>query len=253
MPQQLAQLRIVRRDLTRELPPRLEVVAASGRVQEEAAGEGADLLARSIIQLLKLPALLSDLDSAALGKHPDFAQPLVSFAQRLGCHPFAGLVQIPLSLCQRPLSVGELFPEPMLALILGLEPRECIGVLSSARLGQRLDRLAQELPRPGPPDMSSEDKKQLRVPIERLGELYQRLSNGPLDLARLDPADLRSREAAPPRQPPHREPRTHTRLSDHLGHRHVPASVHLQRPSLAACVPSVKCQRLPPMRSAPVT
>ena len=47
--EQLAQLRIVRRDLTRELPPGLEVVAASGRVQEEAAGEGADLLARSII------------------------------------------------------------------------------------------------------------------------------------------------------------------------------------------------------------
>ena len=47
--QQLAQLRIVRRDLTRELPPGLEVVAASGRVQEEAAGEGADLLALSII------------------------------------------------------------------------------------------------------------------------------------------------------------------------------------------------------------
>src|SRR5947209_1763731 len=47
--EQLAQLRIVRRDLTRELPPSLEVVAASGRVQEEAAGEGADLLAWSII------------------------------------------------------------------------------------------------------------------------------------------------------------------------------------------------------------
>ena len=47
--QQQAQLRIIRRDLTRELPPRLEVVAASSRVQEEAAGEGADLFARSII------------------------------------------------------------------------------------------------------------------------------------------------------------------------------------------------------------
>ena len=47
--EQLAQLRIVRRDLTRELPPGLEVVAASGRVQEEAAGEDADLLAASII------------------------------------------------------------------------------------------------------------------------------------------------------------------------------------------------------------
>ena len=47
--EQLAQLRIVRRDLTRELLPSLEVVAPSRRVQEEAAGEGADLLARSII------------------------------------------------------------------------------------------------------------------------------------------------------------------------------------------------------------
>ena len=47
--EQLAQLRIVRRDLTRELPPGLEVVAASGRVQEEAAGEDAGLLAASII------------------------------------------------------------------------------------------------------------------------------------------------------------------------------------------------------------
>ncbi len=47
--EQLAQLRIVRRDLTRELPPGLEVVATSGRVQEEAAGESADLLARSMI------------------------------------------------------------------------------------------------------------------------------------------------------------------------------------------------------------
>jgi hypothetical protein len=47
--EQLAQLRIVRRDLTRELPPGLEVVAASGRVQKQAAGQGADLLALSII------------------------------------------------------------------------------------------------------------------------------------------------------------------------------------------------------------
>src|SRR5205823_1568041 len=47
--QQLAQLRIIRRDLTRKLPPSLEVVAASRRLQEEPAGEGADLLARSII------------------------------------------------------------------------------------------------------------------------------------------------------------------------------------------------------------
>ena len=82
--EQLAQLRIVRRDLTRELPPGLEVLAASGRVQEEASGQGADLLARSILELLKLPALLSDLDSAPLGKHPDLAQPLVSLARRLG-------------------------------------------------------------------------------------------------------------------------------------------------------------------------
>src|SRR6476619_1532585 len=39
--EQLAQLRIIRRDLTRETPPSLEVVAASRRVQEEVAGEGA--------------------------------------------------------------------------------------------------------------------------------------------------------------------------------------------------------------------
>ncbi|MGH3113704.1 MAG: hypothetical protein ACRDOP_09590, partial [Gaiellaceae bacterium] len=190
--QQLAQLRIVRRDLTRELPPGLEVVATSGRVQEEAAGEGANLPARNIIQLLKVPALLSDLDSAALGKHPDFAQPLVRFAQRLGCHPFgleAGLVQIPLSLRQRPLGGGELFPEPMLALTLGLEARARIGVLSSARLGQGLDRLTQELPGPGSADVSGEDKKELRIPIEGFGEPYEGLSDGPLDLARLDPAD----------------------------------------------------------------
>src|SRR4249919_2378320 len=51
--EQLAQLRIVGRDLTRELPPSLEVVAASRRVQKEPAGERADLLARSIIELLK--------------------------------------------------------------------------------------------------------------------------------------------------------------------------------------------------------
>ena len=94
-------------------------------------------------------------------------------------------------------------------------------MLSSARLGQRLDRLPQKLPCPGSADMSGEDKKELRIPIEGLRQLYQRLSSGPLDLARLDPADLRSREAAPPRQPPHRESRTHPRLSDHLGHRHL--------------------------------
>jgi hypothetical protein len=66
---QLAQLRIIRRDLTRELPPSLEVVvAASSRLQEEAAGEGADLLARRIIEPLQLAPLLSDLDRVALRK-----------------------------------------------------------------------------------------------------------------------------------------------------------------------------------------
>jgi hypothetical protein len=152
--EQLAQLRIIRRDLTRELPPSLQVVAASRRAQEEAAGEGADLLTRSIIEPLELPALLSDRDSAALGTHPDFAQPLLSCAQRLGRHPFAGLVEVTLSTCQRRLSLGQLFPEPTLALSLGLEPRQCIRVLSPARLGQRLDRLAQQLPCPGSPDVS---------------------------------------------------------------------------------------------------
>src|SRR6266511_3790067 len=220
--EQLAQLRIIRRDLTRELPPRLEVVSASRRLQEEAAGEGAELLARSVIEPLKPPALLSDLDRAALGTHPDLAQPRLSCAQRLGRHPFPGLAQLPLSLRQRRLGVGQLFPEPTLALTLDLEPRECLGVLSAARLGHRLDRLSQQLACPRSPDMSSENKKQLRVPVERLGELYERLSNGPLDLTRLDPADLRSREAAPPRQPPHRKARTHARLSRHLGH-----SLHL--------------------------
>src|SRR5712691_4042995 len=101
-----------------------------------------------------------------------------------------------LNRCQRPLGVGELFPEPLLALIVGLESRECIGVLSSAWLGQGLNRLSQELPCPRSPDVSGEDKKELRVPIEGFGELYEGLSSGPLDLARLDPADLRSREAA---------------------------------------------------------
>src|SRR6266540_3846339 len=173
--EQLAQLRIIRRDLTRELPPRLEVVAASRRLQEEATGEAAELLARSIIEPLKPPALLNDLDRAALGTHPDLAQPRLSCAQRLGRHPFPGLAQLPLSLRQRRLGVGQLFPEPTLALTLDLEPRECLGVLSAARLGHRLDR-----------------------------------------------ADLRSREAAPPRQPPHRKARTHARLSRHLGH-----SLHL--------------------------
>jgi hypothetical protein len=50
--------------------------------------------------------------------------------------------------------------------------------------------------------MPGENEKKLRVAVECLGELHQRLGDGPLDLARLDPADLRGREAAPPRQPP---------------------------------------------------
>jgi hypothetical protein len=107
----------------------------------------------------------------------------------------------------------------MLALILGLESRECIGMFSFAWLGQGLDRLSEELPRPGSPDVSGKDKKELRVPIEGFGELYERLSNGPLDLARLDPADLRSREAASPRQPPHGEARAHARAFGQLGQR----------------------------------
>jgi hypothetical protein len=65
--------------------------------------------------------------------------------------------------------------------------------------------------------VSGEDKQELRVPIEGLGEPYEGLSSGPLDLARLDPADLRSREAAPPRQPPHGETRTHACLFGYLG------------------------------------
>ena len=217
--EQLAQLRISGRDLTGELPPCLEVVAASRRVQEELAGEGADLLVRSIIEPLKLPAPRSDLDRAALGTDPGFAQPLLSCARRLGCQPFSGLVQLPPSRCQRRLSVGQLLPKPTFALTLGFEPRERISLLGAARLGHSLDRLSQQLPCPGSPDMSGENKKQLRVPVERLGELYQGLGNGPDDLARLDPADLRSREAAPPRQPPHRQARTQARLSRHLGHR----------------------------------
>jgi hypothetical protein len=258
--QQLAQLRIVRRDLTRELPPGLEVVAARAGVQEEAAGEGADLLALRIIEPLKLPALLSDFDSAALGKHPELAQPLVSLGQALcsfGVRRLeASLVQVPPSLCQRPLGLGELFPEPMLALILGLESRQCIGLFGSAWLGQGLDRLSEKLPCPGSPDVSGEDKKKLRVPIEGLGEPYERLSSGLLDLARLDPADLRSREAASPRQPPHGEARAHARLFGHPGHGHFGQRLFLvlhRVPSLAGSVPSVKCYRLPPMRSVRVT
>ena len=219
--EQLAQLRVVRRDLTRELLPSLEVVAASSRVQEEAAGEGADLLARSIIELLILPALLSDLGSAALGKDPDLAQALVPFTQRPDHQP---LVQILRSLCQRSLGLREFFPESTLALILGLESRQCVGLLRSAWLGQGLDRFSQEPSCPGSPDVSGEDKKQLRVPIEGFGELYEGLGGGPLDLARLDPADLRSREAAPPCQSTHREARAHARLFRHLGHRHRSAS-----------------------------
>lgn len=201
--EQLTQLRILGRDLTRELPPGLEMVAASGHLQEEAAGEDADLLAGSIITVLKLLLLLSDFDSTALGKHRDFARPLVSFAQGLGCHPVASLIQVLLNLGQRPLGVGEFFPKPMLALILGLESREGIDVLSSVWLGQGLDRLPQQLPCPGSSDVSGKDKQELRVPIESLGELYEGLRSGSLDLASLDSADLRSRETAPPCQSPH--------------------------------------------------
>jgi hypothetical protein len=64
--EQLAELRIVRRDLTRDLPPGLEVVAANGRLQEQTAGQGANLLALSILELLKLPTLVSDRNRAAL-------------------------------------------------------------------------------------------------------------------------------------------------------------------------------------------
>jgi len=139
----------------------------------------------------------------------------------------------------------------MLALILGLESRERIGLFGSAWLGQRLDRLSEELPCPGSPDVSGEDKKELRVPIEGFGEPYEGLSSGLLDLARLDPADLRRREATPPRQPPHGEARAHARLFGHLGKRLL---LFLHRgPSLAGCVPSVKCYCLPPMRSVRVT
>ena len=222
--QQLAQLRIVRRDLTRELPPGLEVVAADGRLQEQTTGQGANLLALSMIELLKLPALLSDLDREVLAKHPDLAQPLLNPAHGLGSFPVRCLqprfAQVLLSLRQRPLGLGQLFPEQILARILALEVRERTGVLSPARLGQRPDRLSQHLPRPRPPDVPGEHKQNLRVPIERLGKLYQRLSSGPLDLARLDPADLRSRQAAPPRQPSHRDTRPHARLPGQPGHSH---------------------------------
>jgi hypothetical protein len=99
--------------------------------------------------------------------------------------------------------------------------------------------------------MSGENKQQLRVPIKRLGELYEGLGNGPLHLARLDPADLRSRKAASPRQPPHRETLTQARLSRQSGHRLY--LVSHRDPSLVTSVPSVKCQCLPPMRSVTVT
>ena len=108
-----------------------------------------------------------------MGKDPDLAQALVPFTQRPDHQP---LVQILRSLCQRPLGLREFFPEPTLALILGLESRQCIGLLSSARLGQSLDRLAQELPCPGSPDVSGEDKKQLHVPIEGFGEPLSRVA-----------------------------------------------------------------------------
>ncbi len=51
-----------------------------------------------------------------------------------------------------------------------------------------------------PPNMPRENQKQLRIPTKGLRESYERLSNGSFDLARLDPADLGSREAAPSRQ-----------------------------------------------------
>ena len=116
----------------------------------------------------------------------------------------SGRVQILLNPCQRPLGIGQLVPEQTLTLTLGIEPRKSRGVLGSARLGQHLDRLSQELLCSRPPNMPRVNKKQLRIPTEGLRESYERLGNGAFDLARLDPADLRSREAAPPRQFPHR-------------------------------------------------
>ena len=103
--------------------------------------------------------------------------------------------------------------------LLGVESRKCWRVLGSARLGQRLDRLPQELLCPRPANVSRKDKKQLGVPTEGLRESYERLGNRPVNLARLDPADLRSREATPPCQFPHRQARTHSRLSDDLSQR----------------------------------
>jgi hypothetical protein len=99
-------------------------------------------------------------------------------------------------------------------------------LFGSAWLGQGLDRLSEKLPCPGSPDVSGEDKKELRVPIEGLGEPYERLSSGLLDLARLDPADLRRREATPPRQPPHGEASAHARLFGQLGHSHLDQRLH---------------------------
>ena len=89
---------------------------------------------------------------------------------------------------------------------------------------------------PGSRDVSAEDKKKLRVPIEGFSELYEGLSSGSLDLARLDPADLRSREAAPPCQPPHGEARALARRFGHLGHGHLGQRLFLilrHAPSLA--------------------
>jgi hypothetical protein len=133
--EQLAQLGIVGRDLARELPPCLEVVAGGRGVEEETAGEGAQILARGVIELLELAALLSDLDGAASDTRAGLAQALLRCPRRRGCHPLAGLVQVLLSLSQCRLGVGQLFPQPPLALGLGLEPRERIGVFSSGRLG----------------------------------------------------------------------------------------------------------------------
>ena len=124
-------------------------------------------------------------------------------------------------------------------------------MLSPARLGQGLERLSQQPPRPRPRDVPGENQKQLRVPIEGFGELHERLSSRPLDLARLNPTDLRSRETTPPRQPPHRQTRTHARLPDHPGQRRQ--SLFHRGASLAPAAPSIKYLRLPPKQSNVVT